>query len=226
MWLYSLIPSVVAAAGAVFAAFKRPSDKIIGAIQHLAVGVVFYAGAGELLPDAKGNGSVWPLVVGGGIGIAVMLLLQRHAESARKPTGLIIASSIDALIDGLTLGLAFELGRRHGTLLVIALAAEFLFLGFSIAAAFGRNTSRRAIVAWTTGVALMVPVGAWLASAMRGLDPFYRSAAFAFGLIALLYLVTEGLLVEAHEKPETMWGAALLFGGFLALAVFDQMLGK
>jgi ZIP family zinc transporter len=70
----------------------------------------------------------------------------------------------------------------------------------------------------------MVPVGALLATAIGSLPSFYKEAAFAFGLMALLYLVTEELLVEAHEKPETAWGTALFFIGFLGLAALDQSL--
>jgi ZIP family zinc transporter len=35
---------------------------------------------------------------------------------------------LDALIDGLVLGLGFNAGQQQGTLLAIALAIEFLFL--------------------------------------------------------------------------------------------------
>ena len=41
------------------------------------------------------------------------------------------------------------------------------------------------------------------------------TAVLAFGCAALLYLVTEELLVEAHEVPETSWAPGLLFAGFL-----------
>jgi ZIP family zinc transporter len=36
---------------------------------------------------------------------------------------------------------------------------------------------------------------------------------------ALLYLVTEELLVEAHEVAETPWAAAMFFAGFLLFLV-------
>ena len=62
------------------------------------------------------------------------------------------------------------------------------------------------------------------AAALAGLPESDKAAAFAFGLIALLYLVTEELLVEAHEKPDTAWGTALFFIGFLGLATIDELL--
>ena len=44
-------------------------------------------------------------------------------------TGLIATSALDALVDGLVLGLGFNAGQKQGTLLASALAIEFLFLG-------------------------------------------------------------------------------------------------
>lgn len=43
----------------------------------------------------------------------------------------------------------------------------------------------------------------------------------AFGAAALLYLVTEELLVEAHEGQETPLLTALFFIGFLAIPVLE-----
>ena len=48
---------------------------------------------------------------------------------------------------------------------------------------------------------------------------------FAFGLIALLYLVTEELLVEAHETPDRPWVTAMFFVGFLALLLLEEVIG-
>ena len=62
-----------------------------------------------------------------------------------------------------------------------------------------------------------------LAQPIGGLPKARQAVAFAFGLIALLYLVTEELLTEAHENPETWWGAASFFVGFLAMTVISEM---
>lgn len=222
MWVYALLPGAVATMGALFTVFRRPSEAMIGAVQHFAAGVIFYAAAGELLPDATHGGRVAPLLIGGSIGVGAMLLLRRYAERASGPVGLLGASAVDAVIDGLALGLGFQAGQHQGLLLAVALAIEFLFLGLSIAGAFGKDAGRSPVVAGTAGVSLMVPVGALLAAAIGDLPSFWKEAAFAFGLMALLYLVTEELLVEAHEKPETAWGTALFFIGFLGLAALDQ----
>ena len=59
----------------------------------------------------------------------------------------------------------------------------------------------------------------------------YRSVASAIGFtvllgigtVALLYLVTEELLVEAHEVPETSWAISAFFLGFLLFLVIEML---
>jgi len=48
-------------------------------------------------------------------------------------------------------------------------------------------------------------------------------AVLAFGLAALLYLVTEELLVEAHEVRENTVTTAMFFVGFLVLLMVDVL---
>ncbi len=128
MWPYAFSPVVVAALGATCTAVRSPSPRVVGVVQHFAAGVVFYAAAGELLPDAIRQNAVWPVVGGGGVGVVAMLLLRRVTVSAEQsPVGLLAASAVDALIDGLVLGLGFNAGQRQGVLLAIVLAIEFLF---------------------------------------------------------------------------------------------------
>lgn len=49
-------------------------------------------------------------------------------------------------------------------------------------------------------------------------------AVLAFGLAALLYLVTEELLREAHRERESTVGTVLFFVGFLGFLVVGMTL--
>ena len=46
----------------------------------------------------------------------------------------------------------------------------------------------------------------------------------AFGLVALLYLVTKELLVEAHEIPDQPCVAAIFYVGFVLLLLFEGII--
>lgn len=226
MWPYAFLPVIVAVLGATWTALRRPPDAWTRAVQHFAAGVVFYAAAGVLLPQAKRDGSGWSAVLGGGVGIGTMLLLRAVTEKAQGgPLGLVCASGVDALIDRIVLALGFESGRRQGLLLAIALAVEFLFLGLSIAGGFPRDKVRPIRVIASAGVvSLAVPLGMLVGLPLGHLSRAWQGAALAFGVIALLYLAAEDLLVEAHEKPETPWRTGALLSGFLLMMVVSQFL--
>lgn len=225
-WVYTLIPAAAAIGGAVVAVNARPGPVVVSAIQHFAAGVVFAAAAGEILPDVMHRGSPWATVIGGGIGVIVMLLVKQMESWARGPARLLTAIAIDILIDGLVLGIGFAAGPKVGLLLTIALTIEVLFLGLTVATELGESiASRTRIIGITTALVILLPVGALLGAPIGALPGPVLTGFFAFGLIALLYLVTEELLIEAHETPDRPWVTAMFFAGFLALLVLEEMIG-
>ena len=225
-WVYTLVPVMAAVLGAVVAAYRRPGPIVASAIQHFAAGVIFAAAAGEVLPSLKHSTSIWPIIVGGGAGIAVMLLVEQIGERTEGRTSLLTLVGVDMFIDGLVLGLGFAVSTKAGLLLTIALTLEVLFLGLSLATELGEEKMSRArTVGLTTAAVLLLPVGALAASAVAQLPHEVLNGFFAFGLIALLYLVTEELLVEAHETPDRPWVTALFFIGFLLLLVLEESIG-
>ena len=52
---------------------------------------------------------------------------------------------------------------------------------------------------------------------LSGLGGAALATTLAFGTVVLLYLVTEELLAEAHETPDTPILTAMFFVGFLTL---------
>ena len=111
----------------------------------------------------------------------------------------------------------------EGLLLTIALTLEILFLGLTVTSELNESvTSKAKIIGMTTGLSLLLPVGALAASPVAALPGSVLTGFFAFGLIALLYLVTEELLVEAHERPDRPWVTAMFFIGFLLLLLLED----
>ena len=136
------------------------------------------------------------------------------------------AVGTDILIDGLVLGLAFIAGAKAGILLTVALTLEVLFLGVTVTEELGATVRSKArIVATTAGLGLLLPVGVLLATPVAGFPPAVIAGFLSFGLIALLYLVTEELLVEAHAKPDSPLISAMFFVGFLGLLLLEEVMG-
>ena len=223
--VFTLIPVAAVLLGSLVAVTRRPSEAVVSAMQHLAAGVVFAAAAVEILPQVMHEGSPIATFIGGAIGIIVMLSLKAIEGRAKGPIAMLGAVGVDILIDGLVLGLAFVAGGKAGILLTIALTLEVLFLGLTVTTELGETIRSKArIVAITLGIALLLPIGAALATPVALLSPVVIAGFLSFGLMALLYLVTEELLVEAHEKPDTPLISAMFFIGFLGLLLIEEIL--
>lgn len=221
----TLVPVGAAILGALLAVNTRPPASVVSAVQHLAAGVVFAATAVEILPDLLHYKAPVATLVGGAAGITLMLLVMRLEEAWKGPVGMVAATGIDLLVDGLVLGIGFAAGAKAGALLTVALTLEVLFLGLTLAEALGGSGSRTRAVVGTGLLMLGLPLGALVAAPVSTLPGEYVAAFLSFGAMALLYLVTEELLVEAHEKPDSPWITSAFFVGFLAVLLLDELIG-
>jgi ZIP family zinc transporter len=69
-----------------------------------------------------------------------------------------------------------------------------------------------------------LPVGAFAGEVLlRDASSHLLAGVLAFGSAALLFLVTEELLVEAHEVAETTLATTAFFAGFLLFLVLGMM---
>lgn len=223
---YTLVPVAAVLLGSLVALLRRPGEAVVSAMQHLAAGVVFAAAATEILPQVLHQASPAATLLGGGFGVAVMLGLKQIEERFAGKLALLAAVGLDILVDGLVLGLAFVAGAKAGMLLTIALTLEVLFLGLAVTTELAEGMrSKLRVLAIVAGLALMLPLGALAAIPVAALPPVVIAGFLSFGLMALLYLVTEELLVEAHAKPDTPLISAMFFVGFLVLLLIEESLG-
>ena len=233
--LLVLFPLTAAVVGAVGAAARPPGAKTTAAIQHFAAGVVFAAVAGEVLPDLRKD-SLGPVSVGFAAGVIVLLALRRFSERAEKraeendrvavlPVGLLAAVAIDLAIDGLLVGIGVTVGAKQGRVLTIALTLEVLFLALSMSSSLSdKGFSRVRAAAIPILLSLSLAVGGISGAAiLDGASRNVLAGVLAFGAAALLYLVTEELLVEAHEAPDTPLLTSMFFIGFFLLFTVEGL---
>ena len=234
--LYSLLPALGAILGGIVAVLRHPSARARSYIQHFAAGVVFSVVGVELLPDVMKRHEPIQVIVGFTLGVVAMLGVRAWSEKLerarpegdgglRVSLGLLVAVGIDVAVDGLLLGIAFAAGQSLGVLLAVALTIELLSLGLAVAAELTRaGASSGRSVALIGGLSLLLVVGAVFGlGAVQLLPEPLVEVALSLGLAALLFLVTEELLVEAHEVEETLWGTASFFLGFLVFLVIGMM---
>jgi zinc transporter, ZIP family len=231
---YSLLPVITAIAGAAITTLRPPGPRVRSALQHFAAGVVFAVVAVELMPDVIRQHKPMAVIIGFTLGIGLMLgirFLTRRAEEKAAPaqgslpTAMLAAIGTDILIDGFLIGIGFAAGAKEGKLLTFALTAELLSLGLALAVTLRESGIRHAKVIVTTSLlAVLLVVGTVLGETiLRGIPETWMEIVLSFGLAALLYLVTEELLVEAHEVPETPAITACFFAGFLLFVVFGMV---
>ena len=228
--LFVLLPMASIVAGGVLTTFFKPGPLVRSGLQHLAAGVIFYAVAVELLPEVISHKqAAWAIVIGFSVGVIFLLTVEwftsraEHKKEGRQlkedfnPTGLLVAVGLDVTLDGLLIGLSFAAGAKEGIILVIALTIEDLFLGLSTALTLTKGGfSHLKVVGINIGLAMLTGLGGVFgATIFGGLQDPWLEGVLSFGVAALLYLVTEELLVEAHSGPDTPFATSMFFAGFL-----------
>ena len=236
--LYTALPISALLLAGVFAIFRPAGPRTRSAIMHLAGGVVFAVVAIELLPSIIHSAAIVAVTIGFSLGAALMLVLRHvlghgdeddeghddHEEGEKPITGMVVAIAVDLFVDGIMLGLGFAAGERAGVLLAIALTLETVSLGLATATTLHTRgaTAKRVI-----GVLAVLAISIGIGVVGGGVGLHYAPdnvlpGLLAFGAAALLFLVTEELLEEAHEVKETPLLTAMFFVGFLALMVLEM----
>jgi len=232
-----LFPIAAAIIGSIMAAVRPPGAKVTSGVQHFAAGVVFAAAAAEVLPDVSAGGHLPAAVIGFSIGVAVLLGLQameRRTEAKTKqsgtagfPAGMLAAIAVDLVIDGILVGIGATLGSNQGMILTVALTLEIGFLSLAVTAELSESSDTVKAGIVSSSLALAVPVGAVIAVVGLAHAPQWLFVAvLAAGVAALMFLVAEELITEAHEEaPDTPVLTGLFFAGFIILYVLDRLGG-
>ncbi len=233
--LIMTVPALVTVGGGVLASLWNPNHQMRSLIQHFAAGVVLAALAVELLPEIEREHAPGLVLVGSfALGSLFMyglklwtLRIERQATITGTAnglsTGLLLATFIDVAMDGFIIGAGFAAGGETGVILALGLSVELLFLGLALVS--------EATIGWRI-IAISGAIGGTVLSfslighvLLAGASHAVIGGALSFSAAALLYLVTEELLMEAHEVEEKPISTLVLFSGFLAFWSI-QLLGR
>ena len=147
--------------------------------------------------------------------------IMKESIAAQKPFPLTLAAAVatDAAVDGLLIGISSTSGAQAGIVITAALSIEMGFLGLTYASALTKQP-----LCWRLVGILVPPVllilGGVTGDALGALVSDYpplHTGLLSFGVAALLYLVTEELLLEAHSsvtEEHIWWVDAMFFLGF------------
>lgn len=137
----------------------------------------------------------------------------------KLPYSMIAAVGLDTFVDGFLIGLSFVASMKAGMVMAFATCIEMGFLGLTFSAQLRASTRNRTLAAT---IAISVPflmlvggmAGSSLANAVEHL-PAVFVAFIAFCVVALLFLVTQELLVEAREVSDSKIVTSAFFLGVL-----------
>ena len=219
-----------------------------------AAGVMIAASVWSLLipaiEEAEGAGQVgWVPAAGGFVlGVAFLMALDgilphlhpgaREPEGARsklhRTTLLIFAVTLHNIPEGMAVGLSFALAAQHNDSALyagaMALAVGMGIQNFPEGAAIAlplrqEGVGRTRAFLWGSLSGLVEPVfgllTVLLAGSIQPLMPWLLS--FAAG--AMLYVVVEELIPEAHLGEHSNVGTLGVMGGFLVMMILDVALG-
>ncbi|MEZ0608506.1 ZIP family metal transporter [Fibrella sp. WM1] len=232
---YALLPALALTISGLFATFYTLKPKAQSAILHFAAGVIFSVVAVEILPKVVHFRNWLLTLIGFGGGILIMLLIRQLTEGAEHasknqsrgalPITFLVVLGVDVVIDGLLLGVGFAAGDKEGKLLAYALGIESVSLGLATATTLtNTGLARRRISSLLVSIALLF-VGSTVlgATLLHNLSPGGLDIVLSFGLAALLFLVTEELLQEAHLAEEPAWLTATFYMGFLLFLLLGML---
>jgi ZIP family zinc transporter len=198
-------------------------------VQHLAAGLLIGAVALELLAPVS-RGSPLAAVIGVAAGLLVVLVLDAvsvklSGGEQSGGVGLAIVVAVDLTIDGFLLGVAAVEDLRLAFLLAIGLLVEDFFTTLSLIVSLRKAVARKKAIWITAGITVAMSVGAVAGLLVStALGQFGYHVVLAFGAVALLFLIIEELLREAHRVKETTWTTTTLFAGLLGFLLLHMLL--
>jgi len=226
-----MFPSFTVLAGSVIGFVRTPGRKATSIIQHFTAGLVLAAVAIELLPQLTKAGNRQALILGYACGLGLMLGVKWWAKRLEVNKGyngltsksLVAATGIDLFVDGLLVGTSSAIGPREATIITIALTIEAFFLSLSATSTLGKNRiGRNKEILISGSFALLLLAGIILGRiGTTFLSGSLLVVLLAFASAALLYLVVEELLFEAHREFDTPLATLLFFIGFLLILLME-----
>ncbi len=216
--------------GAALSRHVELGRKLKGGITHLVGGLIFGTAAADLMPAASQSGDVWALAIGFCVGFILMLTINSLWGDQPAPrmgriqvAALLLPFLVDSVIDGLVVGISSSAGK-HSWIIPTAISLEMGLsaLGLSILLKpYGHRwisslTGVTMALSYGVGLGISALLHLWLKGpALTGL--------LAFGTAALIYLVVEEVMKEAHAPGEDDSGpvSVCFFIGVLAVWLLE-----
>ena len=242
-------------AACVFFMKKSLGDLVQRSLAGFAAGVMVAASIWSLLipaieqSEGMGRLSFLPTLIGFWVGVLFLLMLDRliphlHVGSDQtegpksklgRTTMMVLAVTLHNIPEGMAVGLSFalaaqEMGAGAGITAAMALAVGIGIQNFPEGAAISLPLRQEGEPAWKAFLmgslsGLVEPIfGILVVLAAGGIEPVMPwLLSFAAG--AMMYVVVEELIPEAHLGEHSNIGTLGVMAGFLIMMILDVALG-
>ncbi len=160
---------------------------------------------------------------------------EGHSSTWRRTTLLIFAVTLHNIPEGMAVGFSFALAAQHGNDPALYAGAMALAIGMGIqnfpeGAAISLPLRQEGLPAWKSFVygglsGIVEPIFGILAVLVAGSIQPLLPWLLAFAAGAMLYVVVEELIPEAHLGEHSNVGTLGVMAGFLVMMVLDVALG-
>ncbi|MBP1736584.1 MAG: Metal transporter, family [Oscillospiraceae bacterium] len=242
-------------AAMVFLFRKTVSTQIQKIFLGFAAGVMIAASVWSLLipaiEEAEKDGQIGWISASGGfiLGVAFLVALDKliphlhpqsnqtegPASSMKRTSLLVLAVTLHNIPEGIAVGLSFALAAQHGGDAASYSAALALALGIGIqnfpeGAAIslplrqeGMGTFRSFVMGSLSGI--VEPIFGILSVLVAAVIAPYMPWMLSFAAGAMMYVVVEELIPEAHLGEHNDMGTMGVMSGFLLMMILDVALG-
>jgi ZIP family zinc transporter len=222
----------------------KPNTKTLDVLTGLTAGIMLSASIFSLLVPALDRGSLGGVVTGFLLGVGFLAALDAtvphiHARFAepgheldpRTPARqravlLLSALTIHNVPEGMAVGVAFAAGGPElGLPTAIAIGVQNIPEGFAAAAPLVEaGASKRRAIAFGFASGAVEPPAALLAAVAAGVAGALLVGGLAFAAGAMIYVVVDELIPEAHGHGNERWATLALITGFVLMLVLDNAL--
>jgi zinc transporter, ZIP family len=220
---------------------RKVRDKLLSILLGISAGIMASISFLDLIPEAIEGGTIFTAMIGILLGIGIIGLLDikfpHHHLSLTKDGGakncpylktgilLSIGIALHNLPEGVAIGAGFMVSYQTGLLLSIMIAIHNFPEGMAVGAAMcvgGVKAKKVILITALAGVPM--GLGALLGVALGGVSKWALSISLGFAAGAMLYIIFDELIPDAHRKATGHSAIIGILAGILAGIFFIELI--
>jgi zinc transporter, ZIP family len=196
---------------------KKIRNNLLSVLLGISAGIMAAISFLDLIPEAINEGSIISAMIGILLGVGIIGLLDikfphHHltlsTDGGAKccpyiKTGILLSIGIALhnLPEGVAIGASFIVSYQTGILLSIMIAVHNFPEGMAVAAALcGGKIKAKKVLLITALAGVPMGIGAFLGVALGGVSKWALSISLGFAAGAMLYIIFDELIPDAHRK--------------------------